>query len=98
MHFVIYLTQGASCPECQQEPHQRDLVGFLFHHFLPFFFQVPGFETTHPPFSERFSGMQVMLFNVIEDLRPSLSYRFGYVGKGYVSDQKVLSLLSNQHS
>ena len=87
MHFVIYLTQGTSCPGCQQDPHQRNSVSFLFHHFLPFFLQVPGFETTHPPFSERFNSMQ--LINVIEDLRPSLFNRFGYEGKGYVSDREA---------
>lgn len=33
-----------------------------------------------------------------EDLRPSLLYRFGYLGKVHVSDEKLQSLISNQHS
>lgn len=57
--------------------------------FSPFPFQVPRTETIYSPLDERFSGMQLILFNAIyKDFRPSLFYGFVFLGKFHAHDQE----------
>lgn len=98
MRFVIYLTQGTSCPGSQQELLLRNFCWPSLHisPLLSCLTQTPGTETTYPRLEERFSGVQLMLFSALpEDLRPSLFCRFGVLGQVHVCDENLQLLLSN---